>query len=171
MRKLLFISTLMFAFTLTACKHNSNTSIKDGVQTPVVVNNKKVAVVNNTDQHYANLATVPDMCIKCIIGAVEQTTEFKNLGIPAVNKVKYEINWVPAPTAQNTISGRGATNAIRLDIMDNKGNKKAYPAFVYDNTSAKMYLLKSGVKTEIKTTTSALVKIRRVCYWGVASAK
>lgn len=171
MRKFLFISTFMFAFTFTACKHNSNTPTNDGVQTPVVVNNKKVAVVNNTDQRYANLATVPDMCIKCIIGVVEQTTEFKNLGIPALNKVKYKINWMPAPNAQDTTGRRGATNAIRLDIMDNKGNKKAYPAFVYDNSASKMYLLKSDSKTEIKIDTNALVKIRRVCYWGVASAK
>ncbi|RFZ94086.1 hypothetical protein D0C36_00560 [Mucilaginibacter conchicola] len=173
MKNILTILALPLLFMAMACNNNKPApASNDTTQTAVTVKNKKVAVINNPDKNYAKLATVPDPCIKCIIGVVQTTDEFKKLNVPANSSdIKYEINWVPAETSADTASKHISTNALKLDVINKSKSGAVLSSFVYDNTASKLFLLKDDAKTEIKADVNGLKKIRRACYWGVASAK
>ncbi|MBL4677237.1 MAG: hypothetical protein JKY70_13685 [Mucilaginibacter sp.] len=173
MRNLFIFSAVLFIIAAASCNNNKPApTLTDTSKTSLTINGKNVAVVNNPDKNYAKLATVPDPCIKCIIGVIKQTEEFKKLNIAANSEdIKYEINWVPAQTNADSVGKHISTNALKLDVINKSRSGSALSSFMYDNTSSKLFSLNADAKTEIKIGQDDLKKIRRACYWGVASAK
>lgn len=173
MKNILLFLAALITTCIFACKQQTSPSDnKDTTQTTLAIKNKKVAVINNPDKNYSKLATVPDPCIKCLIGVVQKTDEFKKTGLAANSSdVKYEINWVAAQTTADSASKSSPTNAVRLDVMNKNKPGKALASFIYDNTNGKLYFFEENSKKEIIANANDSKAIRRTCYWGVASAK
>nr|WP_294946489.1 hypothetical protein [uncultured Mucilaginibacter sp.] len=154
----------------TACNGNKPKPVSDTVsKTTVVVNNKNDSVINNPNKNYGN-ATIAEPCIKCLIAVVQADDNYKK-AILTEKDVKYIVNYVKTTEPQDTVSNVKATNALRVDVIDKLPKPHKISSYIYDNKSAKLYFVAANTKTEVKTDTNALKKIRNSCYWGVASGR
>ncbi|MEO7214386.1 hypothetical protein [Mucilaginibacter sp.] len=166
-RPALFISAIAL-IALGACNSNKPKPVSDTVsKTAVVVNGKKDSVINNPQKNYGN-ATIAEPCVKCLLEIVKADDNYKKAA--AFEKdVKFIINYVKTVQPQDTVSEVKATNALRVDVVGKTSAPHRITSFLYDNNLAKVYFLAGNTKTEVKTDTTLLKKVRNSCYWGVAS--
>ena len=166
-RTVLFISAIALV-TLGACNSNKPKPVSDTLaKTAVTVNGKKDSVINNPQKNYGN-ATIAEPCIKCLIEIVKADDNYKK-AVPSEKDVKFIINYVKTVQPQDTVREVKATNALRVDVVDKMPAPHKISSFLYDNNLAKLYFLAGNTKTELKTDSTLLKKVRNSCYWGVAS--
>ncbi|MBD1391978.1 hypothetical protein [Mucilaginibacter glaciei] len=169
------IAAIYMLFVLFACNNSKpKPTSADVTKQTIRVNGKKDSVINNAKKNYGN-ATIADPCIRCLVRAVQLTAEYKqNIAGVEAKRVIYKINWVIADGTVDTLNTKGATNALRVDVVDKGQKGKNLSAFIYDNSIAKLYFLKNNLRSgqmEVKIDSVQLKKIRNACYWGVASGK
>ncbi|TWR31451.1 hypothetical protein FPZ43_02965 [Mucilaginibacter pallidiroseus] len=171
---------VLYSFTglilmMQACSGKKQQSTADSItKTPVTINGKRDSIINNPQDKYGKVATIPDPCIKCIIQAAQQSSQFKSLNIDAADKdILYVVNWVKASGLPDTIQNKGATNGLRLDIVKKGHRERMIASYIYDNSLALLFIsLEAGKsKTEVTIDHLLLKRIRNTCYWGVASSK
>jgi hypothetical protein len=173
-RSIFIAACLVECIICTSCNHNKPKAVsQDVTKTTVRVNGKKDSVINNAQKDYGN-ATVAEPCVKCLIQVVQNDANYKHsVAAKPAQAIKYLVNWVPSNKA-DSLNKKGATNGIRVDIIDKSANDKKLASFIYDNALSKLYFVNStgnGEKTELKTDAVTLKKIRDACYWGVASGR
>jgi hypothetical protein len=170
MKRSTLLALVITLSVLAACHGNKPKPVSDTLsKTAVVVNNKKDSVINNPHKNYGN-ATISEPCIKCLMAVVQADDNYKK-AVLKEQDVKFIVNYVKTVEPQDTISEIKATNALRVDVIDKLPKPHKVSSYIYDNISAKLYFVAVNSKTEVKTDTNALKKIRNSCYWGVASGR
>ncbi|AMR32893.1 hypothetical protein A0256_16435 [Mucilaginibacter sp. PAMC 26640] len=153
-----------------SCNGNKPKPISDAInKTTVMVNGEKDSVINNPQKNYGN-ATIGDPCVRCLLRVIQADAFYKKSAAKS-NHIKYVINYVKTTQPQDTVSEIKATNALRVDVIDNKNGMTRLSTFIYDNSLGKLYSVNKATKIELITDTNSLMRIRNGCYWGVASAK
>ncbi|TSD66579.1 hypothetical protein FFF34_004005 [Inquilinus sp. KBS0705] len=173
-RSIFTVIALGILLLLASCKQNKPKPVsKDINKTSVVVNGKKDSVINNSYKNYGN-ATVAEPCVKCLIQVIQNDAHYKqSIVSKPVNTIKYVVNWMPSEKA-DTAKRRGATSAIKVDVIDKAGAERKLSTFIYDNSLAKIYFVDytaNNTKIEVNTEANTLKRIRNSCYWGVSSSK
>jgi hypothetical protein len=171
-RHILILS--VFAIMLFAACNSNNSKpkpVSDTLsKTSITLNGKKDSVVNNPDKNYGN-ATIAEPCVKCLIAAVKADGNYKK-AIVSEKDIKFVINYVKTlQVTDRNVNQTKATNALRVDVIDKMPAPHRVTSYIYDNSTAKLYLLAGNSATELKTDTVLLKKIRNSCYWGVVSGK
>ncbi|MFD0793705.1 hypothetical protein ACFQZX_08755 [Mucilaginibacter litoreus] len=166
----------LFAFLIiigTSCNNSTKPKpVSDDItKTAVTVNGKKDSIINNPQKKYTSVATVPDPCIKCLIGVIQNTPEFKQLKSGDPGNINYIINWEKAATSADSVSKSKSTNGLQIVLQDKSKNIRMPQSFIYSNSQLKLYSVNNNTKTEIAVKKADLNRIRNTCYWGVASAK
>ncbi|OOQ61823.1 hypothetical protein [Mucilaginibacter pedocola] len=163
----IFIIPAILAIALFACKGNKPQPVSDSGKTAVLVDGKKDSVINNPNKNYGN-ATIAEPCVKCVIETVKADEHYKK-AIVSEKDIKFVINYVKTLEPQDTVSEVKSTNALRVDVIDKMPAPHKISSYIYDNNLAKLYFVNANTKTQLKTDSVSLKKIRNSCYWGVAS--
>ena len=158
---------------LFACKHFKPKPVSDDItKTTVTIGGKKDSVINNPEKNYGN-ATVSSICVKCLLGVIQNTDSYRQLTAhPAQKNIVYDVNWITSKTP--VAIGRFGTivNGMQVAVNENAGGlKKTLTTYLYNNENAAFYL-KSGDNSYNKVLNAdsvSLQKVRRSCFWGVAS--
>ena len=160
---------------LSACNQSKPKPVSNNItKTTVTVGGKKDSVINNNQKNYGN-ATVSEPCVKCLIGMIQQTKNYKTItGAAEPQNIIYNVNWITSSKPVTLADGSKIINGMAIDI-DSKddGTTKKLTTYLYNNQNEQVYLLNAGNKYAIdsKIDPSSVKKIRNACFWGVASAK
>jgi hypothetical protein len=169
------ISILYVLVSLAACNSKPKPVSNNIHRQAVTVNGKKDSVINNSRQNYGDVATVPDVCIKCLLAIIQQTGHYQKftLAVPSQNII-YNINWITSSNPVDIDSSLKINNgmSIKLQLKDG-GSPKMLATYLYNNQNARFYLLNTQNKydEDVKVDSASLKSIRQKCFWGVASAK
>ena len=159
-----------------SCNHAKPKPVSNNIhKQAVLVNGAKDSVINNSRQNYGNVATVSEPCIKCLLGIIQQTDNYKKLtsSVPPQNVI-YNVNWITSTNPVNIDSNRKINNGMAIKLQQKGGSSpKMLATYLYNNQNAQFYLLNGHNKydEDVKVGDTALKSVRRSCFWGVASAK
>src|SRR5471030_2765476 len=80
---------------LAACNQSKPKPVSNNItKTSVTVSGKKDSVINNPEKNYGN-ATVSEPCVKCLIGIIQQSKNYKTLTSKAESaNIVYNVNWI-----------------------------------------------------------------------------
>ena len=169
------ILPICMAIVLFACKHFKPKPVSDDItKTTVTLNGKKDSVINNPEKNYGN-ATVSSVCVKCLLGVIQGTDSYKQLTVNQTPQaVIYDINWI---TSKEPIAigkfGR-IVNGMQVAVNEKTGSsKKTLTTYLYNNENAAFYFKNdvNGYDKVLNADSASLQKIRRSCFWGVASSR
>lgn len=171
MKRLILILSLSIVFT--ACHHPADKPVSNNItKTTVTVNGKKDSVLNNQEKNYGN-ATIADPCVKCLLGIIQQTSDFKSAtkAVPSKNII-YAFDWITSKTPRQ-INGLQINSGMRVSVTQKADTGKVSLAiYLYDNKTSKLYNkdAKPG-NIAIPIDSLSIKKIQNSCFWGVASSK
>ncbi|HEY8782322.1 MAG TPA: hypothetical protein VIM16_11930 [Mucilaginibacter sp.] len=159
---------------VAACDSEPEPAADNIIKTTVTVNGEKDTVINNLGKGHEN-ADVSASCIKCLIGIVHTTENYKMLttSIPPQNMIYY-INWITAKNPIEVGRARKIDNGITIGVsLKDGGSPKKLTTFFYNNENAQFYLLNDRNKHyfNLGIARDSLKKIRKTCFWGIASGK
>jgi len=159
---------------LAACQSKPKPVSNNITKTAVTVNGNKDSVINNPEKNYGN-ATVSEPCVKCLIGIIQQTKNYKAVTASAEpQNIIYNVNWITSSRPIDIGDGSKIINGMAIDIKSkDDGTSKKLTTYLYNNKNAQVYMLNASNKYAIdsKIDPAAVKKIRNACFWGVASAK
>lgn len=160
---------------LMACNQSKPKPVSNNItKTTVTVNGKKDSVINNTEKNYGN-ATVSEPCVKCLIGMIQQTKNYKVATAAAEpQNIIYNVNWITSSKPVALGDGSKIINGMAIDINSkDDGTLKKLTTYLYNNENAQVYLLNAANKftADSKIDSASLKRIRNACFWGVPSAK
>ncbi|RYU92518.1 hypothetical protein EWM62_03545 [Mucilaginibacter terrigena] len=163
---------IMLCVAFISCNNNKPKPVSDDItKTAVTVNQKKDSVINNPKKNYGN-ATVAEPCVKCIIGVIQKTIDYKVVTSSRSTKdIYYVVNWIEGAQPQDTTNKKKATNSLKVEILEKNATNPKVASFIYDNSLSKLYFELNNGKNEVNIDKAELKLIRDKCYWGVASAK
>lgn len=170
--KSIALSLLLIA---AACQQPKPKPVSNNItKTAVTVDGKKDSVINNPEKNYGN-ATVSEPCVKCLIGMIQQTKNYKIITASAEpQNIIYNVNWITSTRPVNIGNGSKIINGMAIDIKSkDDGTAKKLTTYLYNNENAQVYLLNAKNKYMIdsKIDTATVKRIRNACFWGVASSK
>jgi hypothetical protein len=159
---------------LAACQSKPKPVSNNITKTTVTVSGEKDSVINNKQKNYGN-ATVSEPCVKCLIGMIQQTKNYKTLTASAESQnIMYDVNWITSSRPIDVGGGSKIINGMAIDVNSkDDGAAKKLTTYLYNNQNAQVYLLNKRNKYVIdsKIDSASVKKIRNACFWGVASAK
>lgn len=164
---------LSMLLLFTACNQGKDKPVSNNItKTTVTVNGKKDSVLNNQENNYGN-ATIADPCVKCLLGIIQQSADFKNAtkAVPLKNII-YAFDWITSKTPRQ-INGSQINSGMRVSVTQKADTGKINLAiFFYDNKTAKLYNKDANPgDNSIPIDSLSMKKIRNSCFWGVASSK
>jgi len=169
------ITAVFLMAALAACNQSKPKPVSNNItKTTVTVNGKKDSVINNRERNYGN-ATVSEPCVKCLIGIIQQSKNYKSFTSASESaNIVYNVNWITSSKPVSIGAGRKIVNGMAIDInLKDDGASKKLTTFLYNNQDAKIYFLnaKNNYDIDSKVDSIALKRIRNSCFWGVASNK
>jgi hypothetical protein len=169
------IALLALFIGLAACNNSKPKPVSNNItKTIVIVNGKKDSVINNPQKNYGN-ATVSEPCVKCLIGVIQRTKNYKILTAKVEpQNIIYNVNWITSSKPVVIGDSNKIVNGMAVDVdLKEEGSKKKLTTFLYNNESEAIYLLNSQNKYDVdsKVDPASLKQIRNACFWGVASSK
>ena len=129
-----FVLVVTALVGVAACNSNPQPVSKDIIKTTVTVNGKKDSVINNPEKNYGD-ATVSEPCVKCLLGIIQATKNYKMLttSVPPENII-YDVNWITSKTPKDIGSGNRIVNGMNIAIiLKDGGAPKKLVTYVYNN--------------------------------------
>ena len=170
-----YVALFALLIGATACNQSKPKPVSNNItKTTVTVSGKKDSVINNPEKNYGN-ATVSEPCVKCLIGMIQQSKNYKAATAAAEpQNIIYNVNWITSTKPITLGDGSKIINGMAIDINSkDDGTLKKLTTYLYNNENARVYLLNTTNKYTVdsKIDSASLNKIRNACFWGVASAK
>jgi hypothetical protein len=147
---------------------------KDITKTSVNISGKNDSVLNNRNKNYGN-ATIPEPCVKCLLQTVQQLSSYKQMASPADQQhIIFDVNWITSLKPVKLENGILIVNGMQI-MVDKKTNgvSEILDEYFYNNNNGFVYRRQNDTAyhKELSIADSVVKKIRRSCFWGVASAK
>jgi TATA-binding protein-associated factor Taf7 len=162
------LGTLLAIILLDSCRHQPKAVSKDYTKVTVSDSGHRDSVVNNKQRLYN--ASIPDPCLKCIIAAVRNTDQIKKFtGTADSSQVIYQVDWASGPKLDDSVKKAGS--GLLIHVYKKGAQKTILAAFAFDNVIDQLYLINDQKQQQVPLDSATRIKIRRACFWGVASGK
>ncbi|MDB5135618.1 MAG: hypothetical protein JWP37_2221 [Mucilaginibacter sp.] len=162
------LGALLAIILLASCRHQPKAVFKDYTKVTVSDSRHSDSVVDNKQRLYN--ASIPDPCLKCIVAAVRNTDQIKKImGTAESSKIIYQVDWASGPKLDDTLKKAGS--GLLIHVFKKGTPKTMLAALAFDNVKDELYLINGHTQQQVPLDSATRIRIRKACFWGVASEK